>query len=432
MYYILNQSDQIVAVDPQLLAQLDVENADEFYKKFALDEITFNIDDHTLTITSGERTYSFPVTINPLSGILGDLTLVDIDSTSPLPVEAEEDLITFSDEKVLLSNEKEIAPTEEEEPLFPSDEILFDLKDGHNDLLPEEKPKEKESGAEEELFELILPADADNAIAEITSPEETEKEDKNHTPIYIDVESISQMIGISAEDYTLFLNEYIDTALLLEEALQSQNAKEQNDAINKLSHLSNVLHLPFVNDLLEQVKHAPESERQEAIDAFFSTLGRLTTAHFEEEKATATDKVGEVPEIVEESTSEEGHRPPIDLSDVKPIHFDFQLEEAANDLNLPVELIEEFVGDFITQAHEETEKMLKAYEQGDLETVQKIGHLLKGTSSNLRITPLSDTLYEIQFNDDIQKVPELVKNYWGHFLSLENQFTLITNKGKGK
>jgi len=72
--------------------------------------------------------------------------------------------------------------------------------------------------------------------------------------------------------------------------------------------------------------------------------------------------------------------------------------------------------------------MLAAYEKGDLETVQKIGHLLKGTSSNLRINPLSDTLYEIQFNEDIERVPELVRNYWAHFLSLENQFKLISNK----
>jgi len=97
-------------------------------------------------------------------------------------------------------------------------------------------------------------------------------------------------------------------------------------------------------------------------------------------------------------------------------------------LSLPVELIEEFVNDFIVQAHEETEKMLQAYERGDLETVQKIGHLLKGTASNLRINPLSDTLYEIQFNEDLDRVPELVKNYWAHFLSLENQIKLISNK----
>ena len=71
--------------------------------------------------------------------------------------------------------------------------------------------------------------------------------------------------------------------------------------------------------------------------------------------------------------------------------------------------------------------MIQAYQRGDLETVQKIGHLLKGTSSNLRITPLANTLYEIQFNEDIERVPELVKNYWGHFLALENQMKIISN-----
>ncbi len=114
----------------------------------------------------------------------------------------------------------------------------------------------------------------------------------------------------------------------------------------------------------------------------------------------------------------------IDLSDVKPIHFDFRVEEAANELSLPTELIEEFIHDFIKQAHEETEKMLKAYEEGDLETIQKIGHLLKGTASNLRINPLSDTLYEIQFCDDPSNLEALIKEYWAHFIAFETQFNL--------
>jgi HPt (histidine-containing phosphotransfer) domain-containing protein len=117
----------------------------------------------------------------------------------------------------------------------------------------------------------------------------------------------------------------------------------------------------------------------------------------------------------------------IDLSDVKPIHFDFQLDEAANDLSLPVELIEEFVVDFIDQAHVETDKMLEAYEKGDLDAIQKIGHLLKGTSSNLRINPLADTLYKIQFCEESSQLETLIKEYWAHFLSFENQIKTITN-----
>ncbi len=65
--------------------------------------------------------------------------------------------------------------------------------------------------------------------------------------------------------------------------------------------------------------------------------------------------------------------------------------------------------------------MLKAYEEGDLDAIQKIGHLLKGTSSNLRINPLADTLYKIQFCEDSSDLDVLIKDYWGHFLSFENQ-----------
>jgi hypothetical protein len=133
----------------------------------------------------------------------------------------------------------------------------------------------------------------------------------------------------------------------------------------------------------------------------------------------------ELAEEKEEVVTTEGFGT-IDLSDVKPIHFDFQLEAAASDLSLPVELIEEFVNDFIEQAHTETEKMLELYKKGDLDGIQKIGHLLKGTASNLRINPLADTLYEIQFCEDSNDLERLIKEYWAHFLSFETQINLIS------
>ncbi|MCF6207099.1 MAG: Hpt domain-containing protein [Sulfurovum sp.] len=417
MYYIINQNEQIVAIDPQLLLQLQVEDADTFYKKVALNEITFHLSEDTVAISVNGETKDYSVLISPLAGMLGDIRLVDVGAPVMAAQEDEKEGETMIDfDGIDLFNE--------ETPLEPEAEI--ELK---------ETAASVEENGTEELFELTLPTDAENAIAEIESAEprpaaekkvsDTEQRPEDQSsPIYIDVERISETIGITPEDYNLFLNEYIDTALTFEKALQSHDEKEKNEALDTLSHLSSVLQLPFVGDILTQIKGASDTERDSAIESFFATLGRLTTAHFEEEKQAPAEE--QAVQVEEEPVEQK--RPPIDLSDVKPIHFDFQLEAAAEDLSLPVELIEEFVHDFIEQAHEETEKMLAAYEKGDLETVQKIGHLLKGTSSNLRITPLSDTLYEIQFNEDIDRVPELVRNYWAHFLSLENQFKLISNK----
>jgi hypothetical protein len=71
--------------------------------------------------------------------------------------------------------------------------------------------------------------------------------------------------------------------------------------------------------------------------------------------------------------------------------------------------------------------MLIAYEKGDLDTVNKIGHLLKGVSSNLRITTLSDTLYKIQFCEEPNDLENLIKDYWGHFLFFEKQINMLSN-----
>ena len=181
----------------------------------------------------------------------------------------------------------------------------------------------------------------------------------------------------------------------------------------------------MITKIVEQLKYTEAEDIESSIRSFYDTLSRLTTTKPEIEAAAT--KVS-----IDRKESESEHLKSfgtIDLSDVKPIHFDFQVEEAAKDLSLPTELIEEFIHDFIKQAHEETDKMLKAYEKGDLETIQKIGHLLKGTASNLRINPLADTLYEIQFCNDSSKLEQLIKEYWAHFLSFETQFNLTSNKG---
>ena len=457
MYYILNQLDQVVAVAPRLLDELGIPDVNTFYQKVALKEVSFTLEGETVTLSVDGVSHTMPTTVEDLEGMLGNVRVVDIAAESleeATKAPAADDLsLDITEEDLLKKIGEEEEPSEADTEMLSFEENdLFEIKEPESEEeTPLPVPEESESQSEDEdLYELTIPTDADNAIATIevestpvaseTSASETEG------PIYIDVARISEKIGISPEDYNLFLDEYIDTALGYEKALVSNDEREKEEALSALSHLSNVLQLPKIGDLLSSVKESSATEQEGAISAFFTALGRLSTSKPEAEETAAEPESEteaeaeavqasetETPETreerakaaLQESSSEA--RKPIDLSDVKPIHFDFQLEEAAKDLSLPVELIEEFVNDFIAQAHEETDKMLKAYERGDLETVQKIGHLLKGTASNLRINPLSDTLYEIQFNEDIGRVPELVRNYWAHFLSLENQIKLISN-----
>jgi len=255
--------------------------------------------------------------------------------------------------------------------------------------------------------------------------------------ILVDIDRVCQQIGVSHEDYDTFLNEYIDTALGLEQDLQSSDSAKRSNAVATLSHLGEVLQLPVIGDIIAKVDTVTANEQKETVESFYAALSRITTSPtsqaepemelFDTQEEAKIDlfDVEEEKEAEPEVTVNEKSFGTISLEGIKPIHFDFQLEEAANDLSLPVELIEEFVHDFIEQGHIETEKMLKAYEEGDLDAIQKIGHLLKGASSNLRINALSDTLYKIQFCEDSSTLEHLIKDYWGHFLSFEIQINAL-------
>ena len=507
MYYITNQTKQIIAADKNLLELLNVENIDELYSKIALGDITLSLStENGITISTPLKSNNYEIHESTLSSMLGELTLIKVQVPEEQPVSKDDVISAFGQEE---NNEEisvvedrvtpdEVTPlsapaktsdqeslelnTAEEDEISLLDTNSLEIKENNEDSITDkneiaildddlifikntdhasedeisvlnhtfEAQEENEISLmnnthikikntkenittdkmenEDELYSLTLSDTPEETIDEISMPT-AEMTENDHSLIMIDVQNISQQIGISTKDYNIFLNEYIDTAISLEKDLQSTESKRRSAAIETLLHLSQVLHLPVINKILTQIEHASAEDQNDLIESFYTTLARVTP----HQTTTQDDPLLLVPEVESETepeveieeTTTKGFGT-INLDDVKPIYFDFQAEEAAKDLNLPVELIEEFVRDFIEQAHEETDKMLKAYEEGDLVTIQKIGHLLKGASSNLRIKALSDTLYNIQFCEDSSKLEALIKEYWGHFLSFETQINIIS------
>jgi len=501
MYYILNETNQVIAADDSLLNLCGVAHINELSSSIARGDITFDfMSDVNVSITTEgtEETYSIDKT--SLSSMLGTLTLVNLTveevSETSLPARSDEstdiedvdsDIInSIINEEENLDNESildEKVDLSEEEITFGDhltlDDDVMDLKDATHEEASNEGTDNKILD-DSELFDLVLDDSREDDIAETvetlttteldTKTEEASlaigfdddlfldtKKVADTTEISINVEEISQKIGISTDDYNGFLNEFIDTSLGLEKDLQSSDEETRSSAIGTLSHLSDILHLPVIGDIITNIADANSNDQREVIESFYATLSRITTAAPSEENleieknpeinedtpdVASVEEDGKIelfdePETLKEPMIQEEVKPrkstssesfgTVSLQGIKPKHFDFQLEEAANDLSLPVELIEEFVHDFIDQAHIETKKMLEAYEEGDLDAIQKIGHLLKGASSNLRINPLSDTLYKIQFCEDTSQLEALIKDYWAHFLSFENQINVISN-----
>ncbi len=444
MYYLLNQTNQIIAADESLLALCGVSHIDELSSKIILGDTTFDPVSEDQIIINNDQTYTISKT--SLSSMLGDLTLVNVALADTIKTDSElSELLAednFLDDITIGDSTEEIGSLDldsdlisiksdsDEEMLSLNDELDNDALDIEDLLLPEEKvtstPENNEVtfslSDEPELEDLLLPEE------EVVSISESDEE------ILIDIEKISQEMGVSHEDYNTFLDEYIDTALGLEADLQSEEEEKRVDAISTLSQLSDVLHLPVIDTIIQKLSTVSTDTHKEVIASFYATLSRLTTQTAKEDDNDdislelfnmPLEKVETIEEMKAAKTVNTNSFGTISLEGIKPIHFDFQLEEAANDLSLPVELIEEFVHDFIEQAHIETKKMLEAYEKGDLDAIQKIGHLLKGASSNLRINALSDTLYQIQFCEDSSNLETFIKEYWGHFLSFEIQINAL-------
>jgi hypothetical protein len=451
MYYITNNNGFPIAADKALLEYLGTENFETLLKRIAAGTTELPSFETTLTI-DGVDLHGTQTVMDSLFGPLHIVRFEAISSETAAPIDELSHTLTKDEEKEaapVISDETFEIDLDIDTPLVLEEETETSSASEPQETTAPQQPLalvEEEEKEENELIDLLLPTEGEVRVddLETTQPliEETSKslgeeelepialfdetpieEKTGVSDISFDARANAEKIGVGVDDYFTFIQEYIQTAEGMRHQLLSDDDAKRASAVEKLSHLANVLHLDDAATLLRSIAQNGETS---VVENFFETLRRYTGETSKEENVSQPVEAAPQPAETPSESTESGEYVygPIDLSDVKPIHFDFTVDEAANDLSLPTELIEEFIMDFIKQAHEETERMIEAYRKGDLETVQKIGHLLKGTSSNLRITPLADTLYEIQFNDDIEKVPELVRNYWGHFLSLENQMKL--------
>ncbi|MCH9740329.1 MAG: Hpt domain-containing protein [Epsilonproteobacteria bacterium] len=313
----------------------------------------------------------------------------------------------------------------------------------------------------------------------------------NYQPIYLDVTKISQEIGLSIDDYKLYLDSFIDQSIIDEKRLQDGDDR----AIKNLSNLALTLKIPNINILLLKIKKLPKAERLPFVDEYYTKLALLTLkkpltdansetlleadtlgvskeeelnstftellSNIEPPKQTANTPVQEelqptVPvepkielddnllddadifqleqqlePLTEDalldntprnSTLEQSRDevPRVALENAKALPINYNPKVAADELNLPVVLIEEFVDDFIEQAHHDKDHLLASYYQKDMDNIHELGHKLKGAASNLRINELADVLEEIQFCTDHSKLEALFIKYWGLFISLED------------
>ncbi len=292
----------------------------------------------------------------------------------------------------------------------------------------------------------------------------------NYQPIYLDINKISNEIGLSVDDYKLYLDSFIDQSIIDEKKLLAGDDK----TIKNLITLSSTLKIPHVSVLLLKIQKSTPTERPYYIDEYYTKLALLTLKEPEKsqpkiiEKDTFSSDITEdkldtkftelinrekektksvseksdlldlnldldddflslddtttiepTPKTVKKESKKSDDSEEIILDDAPPLPINYNPKVAADELNLPVVLIEEFVEDFIEQAHHDKDHLLASYYQKDMDNIHELGHKLKGAASNLRINELADVLEEIQFCTDYSKLKPLFIKYWGLFKSLE-------------
>ena len=79
---------------------------------------------------------------------------------------------------------------------------------------------------------------------------------------------------------------------------------------------------------------------------------------------------------------------------------------ASDELGLPLDLIEEFIQDFIAQAKDFKDDLYTAVDNGDLDNLKILSHKLKGVAANLRIEDALEALTTANTSSDINIIRE--------------------------
>ena len=161
-----------------------------------------------------------------------------------------------------------------------------------------------------------------------------------------------------------------------------------------------------IYDETPQQEKAEPQETQETVEDMLD-VGDLSLDVFEEEtpaapitqEAPATPAVKKV--IKKEVIQEEWDN---------GYHYDPHI--ASKELGLPLDLIEEFIQDFIAQAKDFKSGIYSSIEEGDVDNVKILSHKLKGVAANLRIEDAHEVLSAVSATNDLDVIHENLDTFY--------------------
>ncbi|MEA2110462.1 MAG: hypothetical protein U9P71_00285 [Campylobacterota bacterium] len=103
------------------------------------------------------------------------------------------------------------------------------------------------------------------------------------------------------------------------------------------------------------------------------------------------------------------------------VNYQYNPQVAADELGLPVDLIEEFIGDFILQSYEFHDELFQSVNEHNFDNLKNLSHKLKGVAANLRIEDSFEVLNVVNTTHDIDEAEAYLKYFYNTIAKLEGK-----------
>jgi len=122
---------------------------------------------------------------------------------------------------------------------------------------------------------------------------------------------------------------------------------------------------------------------------------------------------------------------PLETSQVELVNesfdngYTYDPQVASDELGLPLDLIDEFIQDFIAQSKEFKEKIYVALDDGEFDQVKILSHKLKGVAANLRIEDAFDVLSIVNTSEDTNILKKNLDIFYKIIAKLSGEEVLV-------
>ncbi len=105
--------------------------------------------------------------------------------------------------------------------------------------------------------------------------------------------------------------------------------------------------------------------------------------------------------------------------------YEYDPHVASEELGLPLDLIEEFIQDFIEQANDFRDDLYKHLQENDLDSLKILAHKLKGVAANLRIEDALETITIVNTSSDIDTINRNLDTFYKIIAKLSGEKVVV-------